>query len=101
MKVLFLREAQTEFLNAITYYEGEQPGLGRRFKEEVDRSVVWIASHPEVCRMRDGGYRRLNLRIFPYYLPYIIRGSITWILAVAHKHRQPEYWISRSPLTST
>ena len=59
------------------------------------RSVLWIAVPPEVCRLRIGGYRRLNLRVFPYYLPFIIRGSTLWVLAVAYDHRKPEYWIQR------
>ena len=95
MKLTFLREAELEFLATISHYEIEQPGLGRRFKEEVDRSLRWIAMSPEVCWERPGGYRRLNLRIFPYYVPYLLRGSTLWVLAVAHVHRAPEYWIQR------
>jgi hypothetical protein len=34
------REATFEFLDAIPYYESEQPGLGQRFKDEVDRSLI-------------------------------------------------------------
>ena len=95
MNIVFLWEAQFEFLDAISYYEREQPGLGQRFKDEVDRSVLWIAERPRVCRLRRGGYRRLNLRIFPYYVPYIIREPKLWVLAVAHTRRKPEYWIER------
>ena len=39
MRITFLQEARWEFLGAITYYEGERPGLGQRFKDEVDRTV--------------------------------------------------------------
>jgi hypothetical protein len=44
------------------------------------------------CR---GGYRRVNLRTFPYYIAYIVHENTLWILAVAHSHRKPEYWIER------
>jgi hypothetical protein len=73
MKVTFLQEAELEFLDVISYYESEQPGLGQRFKDELDRTVLWVAERPEVCRLRPGGYRRINLRTFPYYIPYIVR----------------------------
>ena len=73
MKITFLQEAELEFLDAISYYETEQPGLGQRFKDEVDRTVLWVAERPEVCRLRPGGYRRINLRVFPYYIPYVVR----------------------------
>ena len=69
MKITFLHEAELEFFDAISYYESEQPGLGRRFKDELDRTVLWVAERPEVCRLRSGGYRRINLRVFPYYIP--------------------------------
>ena len=95
MKITFLQEAESEFLAAISCYEAEQPGLGQRFEEEVNRTVLWLADHPELCRLRPGGYRRMNLRIFPYYIPYVTRETNLWILAVAHGARNPEYWISR------
>lgn len=95
MKITFLQEAELEFLDATSYYEEERPGLGRRFKDEVDRSLLWIAARPEVCGLRPNGYRRMNLRIFPYYIPYITREATLWVLAVAHTGRQPEYWILR------
>jgi hypothetical protein len=61
MIIRFIEEAKYEFLNAIAYYEGQRPGLGRRFKDEIDRSVIWLGAHPEACWLRPGGYRRLNL----------------------------------------
>lgn len=74
MTIKVLQEAQLEFLDAISHYEAERPGLGQRFKDEVDRSMVWIAAGPELQRLRPGGFRRMNLRIFPFYLPYVANG---------------------------
>jgi plasmid stabilization system protein ParE len=93
--VRFVEEAQREFLDAISAYEEVRAGLGQRFKDEVDRCVLWIAGHPELYRLRPGGHRRINLRVFPYYLPYVLRGETLWVLAVAHGGRKPLYWISR------
>ena len=73
MKISFLRESERESLETVSYYGEIRPDLGRRFKEEVDRSLLWIGDRPEVCRLRPGGYRRINLRIFPFYVPYIVR----------------------------
>ena len=97
MNIRFVEEAQQEFLDAISFYGEARAGLGRRFTEQVDRSVLWIAAHPELYRLRAGGYVRINLRIFPYYLPYIVRGQTLWVLAVAHGGRQPNYRIARRP----
>jgi len=91
----FVEEAQSEFLDAISYYEEAQAGLGARFHDTVDSAILWIAEHPELYRLRSGGYRRINLRGFPYYIPYIVRGETLWILAVSHASRKPLHWISR------
>jgi plasmid stabilization system protein ParE len=99
MRIGFVDEARIEFLDCISYYEKQQPKLGRRFKVEVEQNILWLAEHSEACRLRSAGYRRLNLRIFPYYIPYIVRGSTLWILAIAHAQRKPEYWIQREKKT--
>lgn len=97
MNIIFLDEAQEEFLGTITEYASAHYGLGERFKHEVERSVLWLAAHPELLRTRKGGYRRMNLRVFPYYIAYIVRHETVWILAVAHGSRRPNYYISRRP----
>jgi plasmid stabilization system protein ParE len=93
--VRFVEEAEREFLDSISYYEEARDGLGRRFKDEVNRCVLWVADRPELHRVRPGAYRRINLRVFPYYIPYIFSGETLWVLAVAHASRKPHYWISR------
>jgi hypothetical protein len=97
MIVQFLPEAKSELLHAVEYYEGQLDGLGQRFWREVDQHITWIAENPEVPQVRVGGYRRVNLRVFPYYVAYIVRRPILWILSIAHGHSLPEYWIGRTP----
>jgi plasmid stabilization system protein ParE len=93
--IRFVEEAQREFLDAIFDYEAARPGLGRRFKDEVDQNILWLANHTDLYRPRSGSYRRINLRVFPYYIPYIVREQTLWVLAIAHAGQKPLYWISR------
>jgi len=74
--------------------EGELSGLGVRLWE-VDRHIMWILRNSELPRLRSAGYRRINLKIFPYYISYVVRGPDIWILAIAHAHTRPDYWIDR------
>lgn len=97
MRLVVLREAAGEFADAAAYYEQQQAGLGGRFRDEVDHQIRWIAEHPEVPRLRPHGFRRANLRIFPFYIAYVVRADTLWVLAIAHGHRKPEYWIDRRP----
>ena len=79
MIVEFLPQAKSELMDAVAYYEGELSDLGQRFWDEVDQHIAWIAENPDVPRLRDGGYRRVNLKIFPYYVSYVVRGAVIWI----------------------
>jgi hypothetical protein len=96
MTLQILDEAAAELAEAIGRYESIECGLGIRFKEEVKSVLSWIADQPELHRIRSKGYRRVNLKIFPYYVAYFIFEDVIWILAVAHSARLPEYWIARS-----
>ncbi len=75
MTIRFVEEARQELLDAISHYEKIRVGLGARFKDELDRCVLWIADHAGLYRKRQVGYRRINLRVFPYYVPYIVRSE--------------------------
>jgi hypothetical protein len=69
MKITVPEEADSEFATAVAYYDSQEAGLGQRFEDEIDRTVLWLAEHPYVCQLRRGIYRRMNLQIFPYYIP--------------------------------
>lgn len=95
MKILLLPEAAQEFEEAVVYLEEEEPGLGLRLRVEIDAHIGWIVENPTIPRLREGTYRRVNLQVFPYYIAYLIKNETIWVLAVAHGHRRPSYWIER------
>ena len=95
MNIVVLPQAADEFEDAAAHYDDKQPGLGQRFRDEVNRHIRWIAEHAEMPRLRPSGYRRVNLKVFPHYVAYSLIGGTVWILAIAHGHREPEYWINR------
>ena len=96
MKLRITSNVRREIQEAAEYYEAERPGLGDHFWQEVDEYVRWILANPTVPRLRSGDYRRVNLKVFPFYIAYAIRGETIVLLAVAHGHRKPEYWMGRS-----
>ena len=96
MKKIILHQAYEELNGAVEYYEKRQAGLGLRMIHEFDKHVKWIMQNPGVIRIRKGGYQRINLKIFPYYIAFMIHNDTLWILAIAHGYRTPEYWIKRS-----
>jgi plasmid stabilization system protein ParE len=96
MIVDFLEEAEHEIFEAAQWYESKEVGLGVRFRDEIFRVLERIVEDPLLWRERTGGYRRVNCPVFPYHIPYIIRGNKIIIAAIAHDHRKPGYWQSRA-----
>ncbi len=95
MKIQILHEAETEFIEAISYYENIEFGLGLRLKEKVRQAIAWIQINYALPRVTAKGYQRVNIKVFPYYIAFFACGDTVFILAVAHAHRRPEYWIER------
>ncbi len=54
MKVIFSKIAKQELDDAILYYELEYQGLGKRFKEEVRKSIIRISEYPEAWSIEHG-----------------------------------------------
>lgn len=99
MNLRILQEAEREINEAIGYYEAIEPGLGIRLKEEVCQALLWIQENATVPRLRSQGYRRVNLKVFPYYIAFLTWADTVWILAIAHSRRRPEYWLQRKQQT--
>jgi hypothetical protein len=70
MKVIILQQALEELNDSVDDYEEKQSGLGLKLKKEIETHVNWIRQNPNVPRKRANCYRRVNLKIFPYYIAY-------------------------------
>ena len=96
MQVLFSEYARQELLDAIEYYEHEYLGLGKQFEAEARKTVLRIVEYPEAGSVVRGDVRQSLLSKFPYKLLYAIEKEHIIIIAVAHQHRRPDYWIDRN-----
>ena len=82
--------------DAIDFYEMQVVGLGQKFRSEIGKAAKRIAEYPLAWSIERGEVRRYVLHKFPYKLLYSIETDHILILAIAHQHRHPEYWIDRS-----
>ena len=94
MRVELHPKADEEFAAQVEYYDKQQPGLGQRFYREVLGNLEWIVQNAELPRLRKS-YRRVNLKVFPFYVVYVVEGDLAQAVAIAHGKRKPGYWISR------
>ena len=95
MNVRLLAVAQQELDDAVSYYNGQSPGLGDAFVLETVAAIDRIRRFPEAWHPLGNEIRRCRLRQFPYGLIYTKDNDSVLILAVAHTHREPDYWRNR------
>jgi len=95
MRFEFHPEARLEFLDAVSYYETHQSGLGERFIQSVEAAIAGINQNPEGWAVIEQDVRRKLTRVFPYALLYTIEPENILIVAVMHCHKEPGYWRSR------
>ena len=86
--------AQKELEDAVLFYELESHGLGIRFKEEIRKTIDRIQKYPTSWPFERGEVRKCFLPKFPYKILYSNQGQNIIILAIAHLHRKPGYWIN-------
>ena len=98
MEIEFSQEAKTEFDEGVQYYERQLTGLGIQFHADVRNSLVRLRNWPLATAIERGDIRRMLLSRFPYKILYSIEPDKIYILALAHQHREPDYWIGRGKL---
>jgi len=82
-----------EFNDAVAYLELEQKGLGLRFKSDVKDALGRIVKWPQGWVRERKEIRRCLLRTFPYKILYSLEDDHIFVIAIAHQHRRPNYWV--------
>lgn len=96
MEVEFIEPAAIELDDAIEYYNLQYYGLGDKFLNEVLKTIELISLFQESWMQNTEHTRKAVLKKFPYNLIYTVYNAKIYIIAVAHQHREPEYWIDRT-----
>jgi hypothetical protein len=95
MKVEFHPEADVELAQAVEYYENKRKGLGGAFFDEVSSALQRITRFPTAWAILSRRSRRCVTNRFPYGVVYRVKGSTVLVVAIAHLHRKPGYWLTR------
>ena len=96
MRVIFTELARQELDDAIRHYELDHAGLGRRFRADVKKAALRIGAYPKASSIERGDIRKRVLHTFPYKLLYSVEADHIVVIAVAHQHRKPDYWVDRN-----
>ena len=80
---------------AFDWYEGEEPGLGFEFLEELRAAYHRILEHPFGYQDLRSGIRRALARRFPYAVYFSVEEETIVIVAVLSTARDPAEWQRR------
>ena len=95
MIVRLLPAAALELEQAAEWYAAQSAGLDQRFLDAVETARWKIVEHPLAWSSLGDGARRYRLARFPYGVIYVADDAEIVVVAIAHLHREPDYWRSR------
>ena len=97
MKIRLTGTAERELEEALTWYAEKAADLELKFLDEVSHAKSRIVEHPNAWHPLGAGIRRFRLDRFPYGLIYLVTQTEIVVVAIAHLHREPDYWRDRLP----
>jgi plasmid stabilization system protein ParE len=95
MQVIFTPAARAELVEAYDWYESRHPGLGVRFRGEVEAAVLRFRENPHQFPIVFEDVHRARLRKFPYGLFFRVEIGALIVIACFHGSRDPRQWERR------
>ncbi len=89
-------EAEQDLSDAAFWYEGQRPGLGKQFLDEVLAIFSMIAETPVMYPTVHRNTRRAVVHRFPFSVYYRVEDAEVVVVAVMHGSRNPRRWKSRT-----
>jgi plasmid stabilization system protein ParE len=91
MKRLWLKSpADSDYLQAVQWYEERQPGLGREFDKELFALFNRIKQNPELFQKETDLVRKARMPRFKYRIYFTIEGDEIGVVAIWHPSRNPD-----------
>ena len=95
MKVYRLPPVDAEFIEAVFYYRGIEPGLGERLVREFEVVIQRIVRFPQGSRLITPNLRQCALKAIPYVVIYALQEDQITVVAFADTHRRLDHWRER------
>ncbi|MEK7425044.1 MAG: type II toxin-antitoxin system RelE/ParE family toxin [Actinomycetota bacterium] len=103
LRVEYHELVDLDLLDAWTWYEDQEDGLGDRFLGAIHATVVRASRWPNAGRpvLRDDRDEIVERKVpadgFPYAVRYRILGDRLLVMAVLHQSRHPNFGDDRQP----
>jgi len=94
-KILLLPEARVEVADTAIFYRQFSAELSSDPLAKFYQSLNVIAEDPSLFQADSRGFRKINLKRFPFKIVFKITGDTIIIMAFSHHKRRPAYWKNR------
>lgn len=88
-------EAEREFREAFLWYFERSPIAADAFRLEIVGAIDGLADRADMWPKNEDGFHYQVLDRFPYTIWYDVVGAVATVVAIAHQHRRPNYWMTR------
>ena len=95
MNVEYHPAVEQDVAEAFKRYDEVSPVLGDGFKKELRQFIALAAAKPGRFHPIKSGFRRANLRRFPYHFLYREIPEGIRVTLVRHHKRHPDYGLER------
>lgn len=96
MEVIFHPQVRRDVLEVLQYYRTVSPELADEFQNEFRATIAKAVGNPNRYHLIDGGFRRANLKRFPYHVLYETHHEAIRIMIVRHNKRHPDFGRERN-----
>jgi plasmid stabilization system protein ParE len=84
-----------DMLEILRYYHNISPRLADELRGEVRAIIAAAGRHPLRFHLADRGFRRANLKRFPYHVLYDVQREHIRVMIVRHNKRHPDFGLDR------
>jgi hypothetical protein len=96
MRVELHDDARTELAASAHHYDGEVPGLGARYLDQMWHGIGRILDSPHIGSPQRGKLRKLvTSGPFRYSIIYAVQADSIFVVAFASHYKRPGYWRQR------
>ena len=91
-EIIFHPLIETELIETFNWYQERRDGLGNLFRDEINKKIIEIASHPERYLLVFKSFRQTTIKKFPFVIIYefIKEENYVLISSVFHTKRNPK-----------
>jgi addiction module RelE/StbE family toxin len=95
MEVIYHPQVHRDVVEVARYYQTISARLANEFEDELRATIAQATDNPLRFPQTERGFRRANLKRFPYHVLYEVLPDVIRVMLVRHHKRNPQFGLDR------